>query len=100
MTDITLGYKEFADFLSEPQSTSTNPSAVSLPKPNSFIRGVELMKLSTRQYARKQVKWIKNRLAPAVNAVTSSTIEDQERAARLYLLDATGKGFSDIGTFA
>ena len=52
------------------------------------------MKIGTRQYARRQVKWICNKLLPA--------IREQEKAATasegpcemyLYALDATGERY-------
>ncbi|KAG6892050.1 hypothetical protein C0992_002114 [Termitomyces sp. T32_za158] len=79
-TDYTLGiyqsigYKEFHDYLSAPQ-----PSAAM------FDAAVEHMKLSTRQYAKRQVSWIRNKLLPAVH-----TANTEELLAPTYLLDATG----------
>ena len=54
------------------------------------------MKLSTKQYAKKQIKWIKNRLIPAINASSlanrqsSQATELAQTDAKLYLLNATG----------
>lgn len=42
------------------------------------------MKISTRQYAKRQVKWIKKKLLPAVR-------EQSEPDVVVYLLDATGE---------
>lgn len=50
------GYKEFSHI-----STSDLHPLYPL-----FAPAVERMKLSTRQYAKKQIKWIKNQLIPAV----------------------------------
>lgn len=44
------------------------------------------MKISTRQYAKRQISWIKNKLIPALDAANT-----KEAIAPLYLLDATGK---------
>lgn len=44
------------------------------------------MKVSTRQYAKRQTKWIRNKLLPTVNHVSKS-----DDNVVLYLLDATGK---------
>lgn len=44
-----IGFKEFNDYLSNRNEKS-------------FQEGIELMKLHTRQYAKRQVTWIKNRL--------------------------------------
>lgn len=40
------------------------------------------MKLSTRQYAKKQVKWVKQKLVPAARATSSGDVY-------VFLLDAT-----------
>lgn len=48
------------------------------------------MKLSTRQYARKQVKWIRNRLIPAINAANQLGPKAGGYPSNIFLLDATG----------
>jgi tRNA dimethylallyltransferase len=68
---MILGYKEFDSYLS-----SLEPSDIV------FRAAVEQMKLSTRQYSRRQVSWIRNKLLPAVYAAGKMT--------PIYLLDATG----------
>ncbi|KAG6861887.1 hypothetical protein C0995_010593 [Termitomyces sp. Mi166 len=81
-TDYTLGiyqsigYKEFHDYLSVPE-----------PSEKMFHAGVERMKLSTRQYAKRQVSWIRNKLLPAVD-----TANVEELLVPTYLLDATVLG--------
>lgn len=70
-----IGYKEFHAFLNDP--TSTDPRA--------FKDAVERMKISTRQYAKKQISWIRNKLMPAVNEANVNAKED---TVSLYLLDA------------
>ncbi|KAG5645032.1 hypothetical protein DXG03_007211 [Asterophora parasitica] len=78
-TDYTLGiyqsigYKEFHDYL-----TASEPSE------KGFDAAVEHMKVSTRQYAKRQVGWIRNKLLPAVN-----TANAEEAVTPTYLLDAT-----------
>ena len=49
------------------------------------------MKTSTRQYAKRQVQWIRNQLRPVVEGSDQS-----EHQARLYLLDATGEWISGV----
>ncbi|KAG6816955.1 hypothetical protein H0H87_001470 [Tephrocybe sp. NHM501043] len=79
-TDYTLGiyqaigYKEFHEYLSAPE-----------PSEKAFNAAVEHMKLSTRQYAKRQVSWIRNKLLPAVHMANS-----EETMVPTYLLDATG----------
>ncbi|KAG6910897.1 hypothetical protein DXG01_006580 [Tephrocybe rancida] len=81
-TDYTLGiyqsigYKEFHDYLSSPE-----------PSGKAFSTAVEHMKLSTRQYAKRQVSWIRNKLLPAVY-----TANADKTLVPTYLLDATLMG--------
>jgi tRNA dimethylallyltransferase len=55
-----IGFKEFLDYL---QLKSHNPSDLE-GQQRAWGRGVEALKRNTRRYARKQVAWIQNRLAP------------------------------------
>ncbi|KAF7295177.1 tRNA dimethylallyltransferase [Mycena indigotica] len=64
----SIGYREFHQYL----STET-------PTDKLFKEAVENMKVSTWQYAKRQISWIKNKLLPAVRAADVPT----------YLLDAT-----------
>lgn len=56
------------------------------------------MKLSTRQYAKRQISWIRNKLVPAIRTANSAAIDDydadkgepRENQTSFYLLDATG----------
>ncbi|KAJ2916049.1 hypothetical protein MD484_g4398, partial [Candolleomyces efflorescens] len=66
-----IGYKEFHNFLDNPTSD------------NVFQESVERMKISTRQYAKKQISWIRNKLMPAVREANA-----QADTVSLYLLDA------------
>lgn len=75
LTRYITGYKEFHDYLSAPKPSETM-----------FDAAVEHMKLSTRQYAKRQVSWIRNKLLPAVY-----TANAKESLVPAYLLDATGK---------
>ncbi|KZT28700.1 tRNA isopentenyltransferase, partial [Neolentinus lepideus HHB14362 ss-1] len=69
-----IGYKEFHDYLN-----SSNPTEAS------FKEAIDRMKLSTRQYAQRQVKWIRNKLLPAVYA----TQVTDKSSITAYLLDAS-----------
>ncbi|EDR11356.1 uncharacterized protein LACBIDRAFT_232761 [Laccaria bicolor S238N-H82] len=66
------GYKEFNAYLTSPTDLL-------------FKEAVDLMKLSTRQYAKKQISWMRNKLHPAVLQANA-----EELTTPLYLLDATG----------
>ncbi|GAA6059309.1 hypothetical protein JCM10212_005889 [Sporobolomyces blumeae] len=78
-----IGYKEFDPFLAarHRQPSATIESASALRK--LFDDGVESMKVSTRQYAKRQVKWIKSKLLPAVR-----NLADPQDAV-VVLLDAS-----------
>ena len=67
------GYREFCSYLENPTE-------------NAYNEAVERMKISTRQYAKRQISWIRNKLIPAVESANS-----QDCIAPLYLLDATGE---------
>lgn len=71
---LISGYREFDSYLSSP-----DPSA------KAFKGAVEHMKVSTRQYARRQISWIRNKLLPAIAATNAG-----ETITPIYLLDATG----------
>lgn len=72
------GYKEFHNYL-----TASEPSE------KEFSLAVEEMKQSTRQYAKRQVSWIRNKLLPAVYAANKDYADDSLPCPN-YLLDATG----------
>lgn len=75
------GYKEFEPYLSS-RSTTDKDTAFDEKNPL-FIAGLDSMKLSTRQYAKRQVKWIKMKLLPAVRKLGGEDVT-------IVLLDATG----------
>ncbi|KXN90457.1 tRNA dimethylallyltransferase, mitochondrial [Leucoagaricus sp. SymC.cos] len=68
------GYKEFHDYLSNPESSQSE-----------FTSAVDRMKLSTRQYAKRQVSWIRNKLLPTVDLANR-----EDALTPFFLLDATG----------
>ncbi|KAF7359448.1 tRNA dimethylallyltransferase, mitochondrial [Mycena sanguinolenta] len=72
----SIGYKEFHGYLMAPSRTE-----------KAFNEAVDNMKLSTRQYAKRQISWIRNKLLPAIN---TANIED--KIMPTYLLDATDTG--------
>ncbi|GAA5855921.1 hypothetical protein JCM8547_000417 [Rhodosporidiobolus lusitaniae] len=79
----SIGYKEFDPYLSlrHRDSSCTLDDDDQLRK--LFNEGVESMKVSTRQYAKRQVKWIKSKLLPAVRK-----LEGKEDVT-VVLLDAS-----------
>ena len=56
-----------------------------------YAAAVERMKLSTRQYAKKQVSWLRNKLLPAANSANAASKDAGDLPViPAYLLDATG----------
>lgn len=68
---MIAGYKEFDGYLSD----------LARP-PTSLASGLEKMKNSTRKYAQRQIKWIRNKLLPAVYAAGEDV--------GIVILDASG----------
>jgi tRNA dimethylallyltransferase len=56
------------------------------PTEKEFNDAVALMKLSTRQYAKRQILWMRNKLLPA--AISANA---KEPLVSVYLLDATSE---------
>ena len=77
---MRVGYKEFSQYLSTDQSEKLLEDAL------------EEMKRSTRKYAQRQIKWIKNKTLPAIDATKKIPRgeEDCTEQDHMYLLDATG----------
>ena len=73
-----IGFKEFHSYF---QGMEKEDSKVVQAL---FDRGVDAMKLATRQYDRHQVHWIKNKLGTAI------LDEHCQDNAAFYLVDATG----------
>ncbi|KAF8626162.1 hypothetical protein AX15_005053 [Amanita polypyramis BW_CC] len=82
-TDYTLGiyqsigFREFNDYLISNETSDII-----------FQDAVERMKISTRQYAKRQVSWIRNKLLPAINAANLK----MPGSVPIYPLDATESG--------
>ncbi|KDN39017.1 hypothetical protein K437DRAFT_228230 [Tilletiaria anomala UBC 951] len=84
-----IGYKEFDAYLTYQEEhgvdSTDNETGQKL-----FEQGIEDMEIATRQYAKKQVSWIRNKLAAEIRRVR----ELDNRLGRastvdVYLLDAT-----------
>lgn len=75
---VVLGYREFHTYLTSGQETE-----------KAYNTAVDAMKVSTRQYAKRQVSWIRNKLLPAVYAWNVVAYEPSQDVV-MYLLDATG----------
>ncbi|KAH8108498.1 tRNA isopentenyltransferase [Phellopilus nigrolimitatus] len=84
-TDLTLGvyqaigYKEFLNFMNDSKGDR-----------QLYDTSVADMKQSTKKYAQRQIKWIRNKLLPAVQACSVSSRQDHAAlAVKAFLLDAT-----------
>lgn len=95
-TDYTLGiyqsigYREFSSYLSQSPQAGLAPPP---PSDQAFQAAVERMKTSTRQYAKRQVSWLRNKLLPAVRAANmNSRREGGGDIVPVYLLDASELG--------
>lgn len=78
--NFAAGYKEFHNYLSNFESS-----------PQDFSKAVDRMKLSTRQYAKRQISWIRNKLIPTINSANRESAQ-----TAIYLLDATGHSLAVI----
>lgn len=79
MISPKLGYKEFEPYL----ATRSRTDAINARDPT-FLACLDRMKISTRQYAKSQIRWIKVKLLPAIEKAPTKDVT-------IYLLDATGK---------
>ncbi|XP_063243063.1 tRNA dimethylallyltransferase-like [Bacillus rossius redtenbacheri] len=70
----SIGFKEFHDYLILPEAERNADRGKEL-----FEKGVEDLKLATRRYARRQLKWIRNRFLR----------EPNRQVPNVYGLDAT-----------
>ncbi|KAL5511455.1 TIT1 [Sanghuangporus vaninii] len=70
-----IGFQEFHDYLIQDE-----------PDDRIYVQAISEMKLNTIKYAKRQVKWIRNKLLPAVEA---SRLRDSKGLPKAYLLDAT-----------
>jgi tRNA dimethylallyltransferase len=61
-----IGFKEFKDYLSALEQSESNASKDEHKLSHLKESGLEEMKRNTRQYARRQVTWLKNKLVPQV----------------------------------
>lgn len=78
-----LGCREFNNYLASGAKSDA-----------AYSSAVAELKLNTRRYAQRQVKWIRNKLLPAIHASSnpSERREDDENISA-FLLDASGASF-------
>lgn len=78
-----IGYKEFKAYLDEVGSDRQDTQA----QVHLFREAVANMQMGTRQYARRQVKWIRNKFLPAVRSLQE--VKSEKDNMHVYCLDAT-----------
>ncbi|KFY37112.1 hypothetical protein V495_07357 [Pseudogymnoascus sp. VKM F-4514 (FW-929)] len=79
---VSIGFKEFAPYL----STTMDPAATEKDKSKALALSIEQTKSATRQYAKRQVRWIRLKLLIALKKAGS--------LHNLYLMDG-----SDVANF-
>ncbi|KAJ3043394.1 hypothetical protein HDV00_005092 [Rhizophlyctis rosea] len=98
-----IGFKEFHPYFtylsSHPLPPADDPRLQEL-----LAQGVEDMKRATRNYARRQVAWMRNRLVGMVRREMGILGREEEGEAKgvgtkagIYLLDAGGRAFLVLG---
>ncbi len=89
-----IGYKEFDPYLTHLERRAADGVAKDALEDEQarklFKQGVERMQISTRQYAKKQVGWIRNKLAPEVRRIKEAEGKSGlPSSIDVYLLDVT-----------
>ncbi|CAG8470751.1 4104_t:CDS:10 [Ambispora leptoticha] len=89
-----IGYKEFDPYLSSLECTNDSLGDITSTRENDQILKqscTNTMKAATRRYARRQVRWIRNKfLLKLQQQISSSSSQSEEtHITKLYLLDAT-----------
>ena len=77
-----IGFKEFQDYFRLVNENASNKEIIKAKE-----IGIENMKIATRQYARKQVHWLKNKLGPMLLQ------SHHNGKGAIYLIDASGNNF-------
>ncbi|KAJ4501722.1 tRNA isopentenyltransferase [Lentinula lateritia] len=79
----SIGYREFHKYLSSPNPTEEE-----------FLAAVKNMKTSTRQYAKRQTSWLRNKLLPMLYGANETKDSSGLPDTFTYLMDATELGES------
>lgn len=74
---VSIGFKEFEPYLRALEFGTASPEELS----KLFALSIEQTQAATRQYAKRQVRWIRLKLIPA--------LKDEDIFDRLYLLDGS-----------
>ena len=86
---VRSGYREFSSYLAR------DARLPDLDRERAFQAAVERMKISTRQYAKRQVSWIRNKFLPAAAEANRRSRQGPDGGSPgdivpTFLLDATG----------
>ncbi|KAH9473124.1 hypothetical protein Pst134EA_000201 [Puccinia striiformis f. sp. tritici] len=94
-----IGYREFESLVST-KTAETQPEEINRSK--TIAEAIELTKIATRQYAKSQVKWMKNKFLPELNtkfdnkssseellSPTTTNFVESSQMITTYILDAT-----------
>jgi tRNA dimethylallyltransferase len=83
---VSIGFKEFKAYITALQSGTASETDLQVLN----NEAIERTKIATRQYAKRQTRWIRLKLLQAVKSQTSkSQQESAETGAKLFLLDGT-----------
>ena len=83
---VSIGFKEFKAYITALQTGPASEVDLQVLKDEA----IERTKIATRQYAKRQTRWIRLKLLHALQSQSSTLREDfSETGAKLYLLDGT-----------
>ncbi|SPO20748.1 related to tRNA isopentenylpyrophosphate transferase [Ustilago trichophora] len=82
----TIGYRQFAEYLDRLEILSTINGITTKQQQQWFDKATEDTKTATRQYAKSQLKWVRNKLIPEVRRLQAASLSSD---VELYLLDTS-----------
>lgn len=94
---VSIGFKEFKAYITALQTGTTSEADLQALKDE----GIERTKIATRQYAKRQTRWIRLKLLQALKSQSPTSQPDAPKAAgKLYLLDGTSVPDFQANVFA
>ena len=82
MTFLGEGYKEFDSYFKATDEAE---------RERALQLGIEQMKIATRRYALRQLKWIQNKLLPEIlSHQTTANAEGIDSNIDIYVVDSSG----------
>lgn len=82
---VSIGFKEFKAYIAALQSGTASEADLQVLKDEA----IERTKIATRQYAKRQTRWIRLKLLHALQSQAPTSEGLSETGAKLYLLDGT-----------